>query len=505
MSGLLDSILKHCPVSLSGFVQMHLRRMPESYRERFAPAEIARHVRLLARLTVEQRVEVEVRSLGAQTQEVTVVGYDHTGALAAITMALACDGLDVQDLQLTTYLPPEESPGVAVEPTFFVDVVRVECSRRGVPLAEITSSLRERLGIAFSRLAEGNFAAAQTAAATASQWTSSPALKSSSSPHSAGAIKEGMVLDGFRLEQRLATGGMSEVYLATQLNLQRKVAVKIVLGDPRQVEELTARFDREMQILAGFTSPYIVQVLSAGSLELASGTSLRWMAMEYMPHGDLGGWLKRNGPPAVELAVRWFHQALEALQYAHEHGILHRDIKPQNFLLTSDGDVKLCDFSLSKPTERVDKTLTQHGCVMGTPAYISPEQALGEEADERSDIYSLGASFFHLLSGRLPFEDSNLNSLLLRVSRDEVPQLCQVAPAVPRPLCVMIARMLANRPEDRYQYVPVVLTDLQSYLQRRLLNESNVSLALPNATRANRSVERKLVFSTSVDLEQQMP
>ncbi len=505
MSGLLDSILKHCPAALAGLARMHLRRMPENYLERFAPAEIARHVRLLAQVTEEQRVEVEVRSLGGQTLEVCVVGFDHTGVLAAITLALASDNLDVQDLQLATYLPPEEGAEPTVEPTFFVDVIRVGSSRRGVPLAEIRKSLRERLNLAFARLAEGDLAAAQTAASSDHLWTPGSSLKPVASPQSAVAVKEGMVLDGFRLDQRLATGGMSEVFLATQLNLQRKVAVKIVTCDAAHGEEMTARFAQETQVLAGFTSPFIVPVLSAGSVPLANGSILRWLAMEYLSRGDLGEWMKHHGPPAVELAVRWLHQALEALQYAHQHGILHRDVKPQNLLLTSDGDVKLGDFGLSRPAEPVKRELTQYGCVLGTPCYISPEQAVGEEVDERSDIYSLGASFFHLLSGRLPFEETNTTSLLLRVSREEAPRLFQVAPAVPRPLGVMIGRMLANRKEDRYQNVPVLLEDLRSYLQRGLLIASSASLAMPNATRANRPVDRMRLVSSAADQDQQTP
>jgi hypothetical protein len=505
MRGLLDSILKHCPASLAGFAQRHLHRMPESYQEQFAPAEIARHIRLLAQVTPEQRVEVEVRSLGGQTLEVAVVGFDHTGVLAAITLALASDGLDVQDVQLATYLPPEEGAEATVEPTFFVDVIRVGCSRRGVPIAEVRQGLRERLNLAFARLAEGDLAAAQTAASSDSLWTPGPALKPHGPPPSAVAVKEGMVLDGFRLEQRLATGGMSEVYLATQINLQRKVAVKVVTCDATHGEELTARFARETQILAGFTSPHIVPVLAAGSVPLANGSTLRWLAMEYMAHGDLGGWMKRNGPPAVELGVRWFHQALEALQYAHQHGVLHRDLKPQNLLLTSDGDVKLCDFGLSRPAAPSDRDLTHHGCVMGTPCYLSPEQSLGEAVDERSDIYSLGASFFHLFSGQLPFGEINTTALLLRVSRDEAPSLSQVARTLPRPLTVMIGRMLGNRREDRYQNVHVLLEDFRSYLQRGLLIASSIGLAVPNATRPNRPVDGKKVASSPVDLEQQAP
>ena len=491
MSRLADSVIKHCPGVSPAFLEMHLRRTPETYQERCAPADIARHLRLLTRLTQTQLVELDVRSLGGPNLEVCVVGFDRTGALAAITMALACDGLDVQDMQLMTYLPAEEDPAQA-EPTFFVDVARVACGGRGVAIPDLALGLRERLNVAFARLAEGNLAAAQTAASDGS-WTHGNGPKSRS-PQEAVTVKEGMVLDGFRLEERLATGAMSEVYLATQLGLQRKVAVKVVTGDAASASELAARFTRETQVLAGFTSPYVVQVLAAGTAPLANGSTLRWLAMEYLPHGDIGGHVKRHGPPAVELAVRWFQQALQGLHYAHRHGILHRDLKPQNLLLTADGDVKLCDFGLMKRARCEDTHLTLHGSVMGTPQYISPEQALGEEADERSDLYSLGASFFHLLSGRLPFEDPNTTALLLRISRDEAPNLTQVARTVPRPLSVLIARLMARQREERYQSAHVALEDLRSYLHRGLLTVSEESLTPISAARPRHSPERTQVL-----------
>jgi serine/threonine protein kinase len=131
-----------------------------------------------------------------------------------------------------------------------------------------------------------------------------------------------------------------------------------------------------------------------------------------------------------------------------------------------------------KSTEHDDRGLTQHGSVMGTPQYISPEQAMGEDADERSDIYSLGATFFHLLCGRLAFEEANVTSLLMRISRDEAPPMLSIAPTTPRPLCVIIERMMANRREERYQNVHVLLEDLQSYIQRGLLVPSTKSLTL---------------------------
>lgn len=473
MPTLADSILKHCPGVAPAMLEMHLRRVPESYQDRYAPAEMARHVRLLARLTDEQRVEVDVRSLGGPNLDICVVGFDRPGVLAALTTALASDGFDVQDLQLATYLPPPEGDDDKAEPTYFIDVVRVTTSRRGMPVAEIARSLRDRLSLAFKRLAEGDLAAAQTAASD-SNWT--PGGTGRGRNPAIASVREGLMLDGFRLDERIATGGMSEIYLATQLSLNRKAAVKIVTGEMRGGAELTARFAKEAEVLARFTCPHIVQVFAAGAAPLANGTSLHWLAMEYLPHGDLVQWTRRHGHPAAPVLVRWLQQALEGLHYAHSHGILHRDIKPQNLLLSADGDIKICDFGLVKRARQGDTSVTLHGTVMGTPQYISPEQALGDEADERSDIYSLGATFFQLASGRQTFEEKSITSILSRISRDEVPRLHDAAPHTPRPLTVIIQRMLALRPEERYQTVHVILEDLRSYLQCGILRAAPVSL-----------------------------
>ena len=260
---------------------------------------------------------------------------------------------------------------------------------------------------------------------------------------------------------------MSEVYLATQLSLGRKAAVKVVAcpytsaTDPAQT-----RFQKEATVLGSFTSQHIVQVFAAGTANAANGTVLRWLAMEYLPGGDLVSWVRRQGPVDPTMATRWLCQALQGLHYAHQRGIVHRDVKPHNLLLTADWNAKLSDFGLLKDAQQPPMDATSQGTVMGTPQYISPEQAMGDAVDERSDIYSLGVSFFHILSGRLTFEERTTTAMLLRVTQHQVPPLLKVAPNVPRPLAIVVDRMVALQPDDRYQDVRVALDDLNSYLQR---------------------------------------
>jgi hypothetical protein len=464
MVELASSLRKQCPTVPPALVEAHLRRMPENYLESYSPSEIARHLRLIARLSPEQPIEVEVRHLGGRDYEVCVVGFDRTGVLAAITTALASHGFDTQDLHLGTY---QSDPDHETDRSRFVDVARVSAKER-CNVADVASDLRERLRIAFHHLGEGDLLGAQTAAAD-SRSTVGGVARPPKPVTTPWVVKEGLQLGDFRLESKLATGGMSEVYLATQVSLGRKVAVKIVSSPAVANDPVLARFQKEAQVLGSFMCPQIVQVLASGTTTAANGSMIRWLAMEYLPNGDLAGWVRRHSPPSAELGAAWLYESLLGLNYAHQQGIVHRDLKPHNLLLTADGHVKISDFGLLKESGAEEMELTMQGAVLGTPHYIAPEQALGEAVDERSDIYSLGASFFYLLTGRLAFQERSSTAMLLKITQHQAPKLLDVAPQAARPLGVIVDRMIALRPECRYQSVRVILEDIKSYLQRGLL------------------------------------
>jgi serine/threonine protein kinase len=222
-------------------------------------------------------------------------------------------------------------------------------------------------------------------------------------------------------------------------------------------------------VLGQFSCAYIVQVLAAGTVPGQDTGIVGWMAMEYMAGGDLAHWLNQHGVPPVEVGTRWFRQALEGLQYAHRRAVLHRDLKPHNLLLTAEGDVKVSDFGLLKLVQRTPAGKAPRAAILGTPHYMSPEQALGERLDERSDIFSLGTTFFHVFSGRLPFTKPTPQGVLAQIAQEEAPRLLDAAPQVPRPLGTLIGRMMARRMEDRYQDVGVILEDLSAYERRGLL------------------------------------
>ncbi len=473
MVDLLEAVRSHCTDVPSGLVDEHFQRMPPTYFEHYSAADIVRHVHQLARVSPAQPIDVELRPLAAHAFDITVVGIDHPGMLACITAALAAEGFNLEDVHVSTYLPDDQAGANDAGAVRFVIQLRVSGQRRGRAAGTLADDLSQRLQAASAFLAQGDLLDAQTVAAD-TRLTRSEIGQRTPPPISVAASQGGgsqgqLIGTDFRLQRRLAVGGMSEVWLASQLSLRRTVAVKLIRHEADPDDDLLARFSQEAMVLGQFTSPNIVQIFAAGTLPGRGGKVVGWMAMEYMGGGDVARWQRQHGIPPVELAVRWFRDALEGLAYAHSHAVLHRDLKPHNLLLTIEGHLKVSDFGLLKQTQTPRSGLTPRSSIIGTPQYMSPEQALGEDLDERSDIFSLGTSFFHLLSGRLPFDKNSMTGVLLQITQEDAPRLVDVAPSAPLPLSVMIGRMMARRREERYQEVGVILEDLASYERRGLL------------------------------------
>ena len=469
---LLESVRGHCAEAPPELLELHFRRLPPGYFERYSAADIARHLRLLAELSPTQTVRVDIRPLAAHAFEVLVVGEDHSGTLACITAALAAYGLNLEDVQVASYLATEALD--PAEPNYFVVLLRVSGDFHARPLAEFANELAGRLQAAFLHLVEGNiFEAQREAADSPTHRTDVPRLTPTASASTpAPASQEGLTVGGdYRLQKKLAQGGMSEVYLARQLSLNRTVAVKLMRhegsGHVHAEDDLEARFHQEGLVLGQFNCPYIVQIFAAGTIPARLGR-ISWMAMEFMAGGDLARWQLQYGCPNPDLAARWLRQAVEGLYYAHRHAILHRDLKPHNLLLTSEGHLKVSDFGLLKQAVGGPVGLTPRATILGTPHYMSPEQALGEPVDERSDIFSLGAAFFHLLSGRLAFTKQGA-AVLVQIAQEDAPRLQEVSPATSPPLAVLVGRMMARKREERYQDAAVILEDITAYERRGLL------------------------------------
>ncbi|HEX3434667.1 MAG TPA: protein kinase [Solirubrobacteraceae bacterium] len=250
----------------------------------------------------------------------------------------------------------------------------------------------------------------------------------------------------YRLEGRLGYGGMSTVHLALDLRLERQVAVKLLAEHLAEDPTFISRFQREAQAAARLVHPNIVQVFDSGQDE---STGQYYIVMEYIEGQSCAEILRDDGWVEVDEAIAIIDQACEGLHYAHRHGVVHRDVKPGNLLRAREGEVKLADFGIAKATEQ--SSITQVGSVLGTAAYLAPEQARGEEAGPRADLYALGVVTYQLISGRLPYEANSLTELALKQQQEEPPLLDTLVAAVTPQLAQAVAISLALDPLERYQ------------------------------------------------------
>ena len=250
----------------------------------------------------------------------------------------------------------------------------------------------------------------------------------------------------YRLESRLGAGGMSTVFLAQDEVLERPVAIKLLAEHLAEDEAFVARFRREALAAARLQHPNIVQVFDSGQDE---PSRRHYIVMEYVEGPSCADLLRERKQLEIEEAVRIVRDACHGLDYAHRAGVVHRDVKPGNLLVASESaTTKLADFGIAKAAEQT--RITQVGSVLGTAAYLSPEQARGEEAGPPSDIYSLGVCAYQFIAGRLPHEYSSLTELALKQQEDQVEPIAEYRPEVPPALDQAIRLCLQRDPEARY-------------------------------------------------------
>lgn len=246
----------------------------------------------------------------------------------------------------------------------------------------------------------------------------------------------------FRLGRELGHGGMATVYLGHDSELDRPVAVKVLAenlaGDPAFRE----RFLREARLAARLSHPNVVSVYDAGEDD-----GRPYIVMECVEGETLADLLRARGRLPADEAVGLALQACRGLAHAHDAGLVHRDVKPQNLLLREDGTLKVADFGIARAAEGT--ALTQAGTVLGTAAYLSPEQALGEEVTAATDVYSLGAVLYELLTGRPPYEFDSLGDLAAKQSAGEITPVSELEPKVPRRVEDAVMRSLARNPDYR--------------------------------------------------------
>src|SRR3954454_6729241 len=297
----------------------------------------------------------------------------------------------------------------------------------------------------------------------------STGLQPSSGAQNRATVIGNLLRGRYRLEERIGSGGMSTVYRAFDETLERWVAIKVLHhtmeDDPVQLE----RFRREARTVARLSHPHVVTVIDAGEDD-----GHPFIVFEYVDGETLKQLIKRQGPLPVTEAVAYAIEVGRALMAAHSHRLAHRDVKPQNVLIDPDGRAKVTDFGISRSLDG-DTGLTATGRVLGTTDYVAPEQALGEEVTEQSDVYSLGVCLFEMLTGEVPFTAESQVGVAMKHVRDPLPDIQVVRPEISAALAAVIERATAKETRNRYASAAEMVADLERALQIEAARAGGVS------------------------------
>ncbi|MFH1216457.1 MAG: protein kinase [Pseudomonadota bacterium] len=287
----------------------------------------------------------------------------------------------------------------------------------------------------------------------------------------------GSVIGGFKLEKELGRGGMGVVYKAHELSLNRKVALKILSDRLSNDEEFIERFKREAKVVAALTHPNIVSIMSFGE-----EGGLYYFAMEYVQGTDLGQILKERRQLPLNEAMGITSQIADALSEAADKGVVHRDLKPSNIMIDSVGRVKVTDYGIAY-FQDVESHLTRTGLYMGTPEYSSPEQASGKKLDIRSDIYSLGAMLYKMLSGEVPVTGESPLAVVAKIMTEPVRPLSKVNPSLPKLIYQLVEKMMARDKDKRFQTPGDVISAINYCIdQLKIVPPSVRKVGAPAAT-----------------------
>ncbi|MHC5018690.1 MAG: serine/threonine-protein kinase, partial [Planctomycetota bacterium] len=275
------------------------------------------------------------------------------------------------------------------------------------------------------------------------------------------APQPGDVLGGCRIERKLGQGGMGAVYLATHLMLDKPVALKIL--DPRlmNTKEVIGRFQLEARAAAKLDHENIVRVLNVGA-----EAGLYFMTQEFVKGESLMDVLKRNGPLPPKKAAAVIREIARGLAAAHNEGVIHRDIKPGNVMMTAEGKVKVADFGLAKEMHS-DAELSHTGQVLGSPHYLSPEQGAGRPVDHRTDLYALGVTYFFLLSGKRPFDGATPIAVIFKHINEAPPKVSKFAPKTPAGHVAIVSKCLKKDPDQRYPDAETLIADIDAVISGR--------------------------------------
>ena len=264
--------------------------------------------------------------------------------------------------------------------------------------------------------------------------------------------------DRYELEELVGTGGMSSVYRAHDRLLDRKVALKVLHEQYTDDEEYVERFRREARAVAALSHPNIVTVIDRGE-----HGGRQFIVFEYVAGENLKQLINRRGPAPVTTALELGIQMARALSFAHQQGLVHRDVKPQNVLLNGEGEAKVTDFGIARSLD-VQHGMTQTGTVLGTSDYIAPEQAQGQRVDEQTDVYSLGVVLYELLTNEVPFPGENFVAVAMRHINEEPPSIRDKRPDVSPRLEAAIHRAMAKDAADRFPTMIAFCQELDACL-----------------------------------------
>jgi eukaryotic-like serine/threonine-protein kinase len=296
-----------------------------------------------------------------------------------------------------------------------------------------------------------------------------------------------LIAGRYEVEELVGSGGMSGVYRARDHVLERSVALKVLHEQYSSDPEYVERFRREARAIARVNHPNIVTVIDRGEFE-----GRQFIVFEHVPGENLKDVVRNGGALPVSRALALTHQIARGLTHAHEHGVVHRDVKPQNVLLDETGTAKVTDFGIARSLDPGD-ALTEAGTLLGTSDYISPEQASGRRVDERSDQYSLGVLLYELLTGEPPYPADSFMAVAMRHLRDPVPSVRAQRRDVPARVDALVARAMAKRPEDRFPSMAAMMAAIEACLadEAAEADEQTGVLASAAARPTARPVERR--------------
>jgi serine/threonine protein kinase len=276
-----------------------------------------------------------------------------------------------------------------------------------------------------------------------------------------------LVGERYELGELIGYGGMAEVHRGRDVRLGRDVAIKILRADLARDPSFLNRFRREAQSAAGLNHPAIVAVYDTGEDHLPDGAAVPFIVMEYVEGRTLRDILKSEGPLPPRRAMEITSEVAGALDFSHRNGLIHRDVKPANVMITATGAVKVMDFGIARALSDNAATVTQTAAVIGTAQYLSPEQARGEAVDARSDVYSTGCLLYELLTGKPPFQGDSPVAVAYQHVRENAPSPSSLNPAVPAALDSIVMKALAKNPLNRYQSAGEMREDLQRAIANR--------------------------------------